>query len=72
MKLFKIVFSFAFLALSFHSNAQVKKVLADKIIATVGDKFILKSDVENAIADYKRQAQGQENIVLPYRRPANT
>jgi peptidyl-prolyl cis-trans isomerase SurA len=65
MKLFKIVFSFAFLALSFHSNAQVKKVLADKIIATVGDKFILKSDVENAIADYKRQAQGQENIVLP-------
>jgi len=65
MKLFKIVFSFAFLALSIHSNAQVKKVLADKIIATVGDKFILKSDVENAIADYKRQAQGQENIVLP-------
>jgi peptidyl-prolyl cis-trans isomerase SurA len=65
MKLFKIVFSFALLALSFHSNAQVKKVLADKIIATVGDKFILKSDVENAQADYKRQAQGQENIVLP-------
>ena len=65
MKLFKIVFSFALLALSYHSNAQVKKVLADKIIATVGDKFILKSDVDNAIADYKRQAQGQENIVLP-------
>ncbi len=65
MKLFKIIFSFALLALSFHANAQVKKVLADKIIATVGDKFILKSDVDNAIADYKRQAQGQENIVLP-------
>ena len=65
MKLFKIIFSFALLALSYHSNAQVKKVLADKIIATVGDKFILKSDVDNAIADYKRQAQGQENIVLP-------
>ena len=65
MKSFKIIFSVAFLALSFHSNAQVKKVLADKIIATVGDKFILKSDVENAQADYKRQAQGQENIVLP-------
>lgn len=42
-----------------------KKVLADKIIATVGDKFILKSDVENAIGDYKRQAQGQENIGIP-------
>ena len=42
-----------------------KKVLADKIIATVGDKFILKSDVENSISDYKRQAQGQENISIP-------
>lgn len=65
MKLIKIVFSFAFLAFSFHSKGQVKKVLADKIIATVGDKFVLKSDVENTIADYKRQAQGQENIMLP-------
>jgi len=65
MKLFKIIFSFAFLASSFQTKAQIKKVLADKIVATVGDKFILKSDIENAIADYKRQSQGQENVILP-------
>ena len=65
MKLFKVIFSFAFFMFALQSNAQVKKVLADKIVATVGDKFILKSDVENAIADYKRQSQGQENVTLP-------
>ena len=35
--------------------AQTKKVVADKIIGQVGDKIILKSDIVNAIADYKRQ-----------------
>ncbi|MBC7722238.1 MAG: peptidylprolyl isomerase [Pedobacter sp.] len=35
--------------------AQTKKVVADKIIGQVGDKIILKSDIANAIADYKRQ-----------------
>ena len=33
-----------------------KKVLADKIIGQVGDRIILRSDIINAIADYKRQA----------------
>jgi peptidyl-prolyl cis-trans isomerase SurA len=65
MKLISIAFSLFCLSISFSAKAQVKKVLADKIIATVGDKFILKSDVENAIGDYKRQAQGQENIGIP-------
>ncbi|MCX6203386.1 MAG: peptidylprolyl isomerase [Bacteroidetes bacterium] len=65
MKLISVTFSLFFLSISFLANAQVKKVLADKIIATVGDKFILKSDVENAIIDYKRQAQGQENMFIP-------
>ena len=65
MKLISIAFSLFCLTISFSAKAQVKKVLADKIIATVGDKFILKSDVENAIGDYKRQAQGQENIGIP-------
>ncbi|HNM33298.1 MAG TPA: peptidylprolyl isomerase [Chitinophagaceae bacterium] len=37
--------------------AQPKKVVADKIIAQVGDKIILRSDVINAIEDYKRQGQ---------------
>lgn len=36
---------------------QVKKVVADKIIATIGDKIILKSDIDNAILDAERQGQ---------------
>jgi len=35
-------------------------VLADKIIATVGDKIILRSDIENSIHDMQRQ-----NISVP-------
>src|SRR6185437_2159897 len=35
--------------------AQTKKVVADKIIATVGDKIILKSDIDNSIHDMQRQ-----------------
>ena len=35
--------------------AQTQKVVADKIIAQVGDKIILKSDIDNAIVDTKRQ-----------------
>jgi peptidyl-prolyl cis-trans isomerase SurA len=65
MKIVSVVFSLVFLSFSFGAQAQVKKVLADKIVATVGDKFILKSDVENAISDFKRQSQGQENVVIP-------
>jgi peptidyl-prolyl cis-trans isomerase SurA len=36
--------------------AQTQRIVADKIIAKVGDKIILKSDIDNAINDYKRQA----------------
>jgi peptidyl-prolyl cis-trans isomerase SurA len=32
-----------------------QRMVADKIIAQIGDKIILKSDIDNAIADYKRQ-----------------
>jgi len=39
------------------SIAQGKKVVADKIVAQVGDKIILNSDIMNAISDYKRQGQ---------------
>jgi peptidyl-prolyl cis-trans isomerase SurA len=45
--------------------AQSKKIIADKIVGQVGDKIILRSDIENSIADLKRQAQGQENVVIP-------
>jgi len=37
------------------AQAQPKKILADKIIAVVGDKIVLKSDVDNQIADMQRQ-----------------
>ncbi|MDB5200031.1 MAG: PpiC-type peptidyl-prolyl cis-trans isomerase [Chitinophagaceae bacterium] len=37
-----------------------KKVLADKIVATVGDKVVLKSEIENSISDMQRQ-----NIDIP-------
>ncbi len=39
------------------SAQQQQRVVADKIIAQVGDKIILQSDITNAIADYKRQGQ---------------
>lgn len=37
--------------------AQGKKVVADKIIASIGDKIILKSDIDNTIYDMERQNQ---------------
>ncbi len=46
-----IVLLFGFVLL----NAQTKKVVAERIIATVGDKIILKSDIENSISDMERQ-----------------
>jgi peptidyl-prolyl cis-trans isomerase SurA len=52
----KKVFLTAIISLLFISVfAQTKKVLADKIIATVGDKIVLKSDVENSLSDMQRQ-----------------
>jgi peptidyl-prolyl cis-trans isomerase SurA len=65
MKIVRFVFILGLVAFATCANAQIKKVLADKIIATVGDKYILRSDVDNAIADYRRQAQGQEDVRLP-------
>lgn len=41
-------------------TSTTKRVVADKIIAVVGDKIILKSDVENSIIDMQRQ-----NIEVP-------
>ena len=35
--------------------AQPRKVVADKIIAVVGDKIVLKSDIDNSIQDMERQ-----------------
>jgi peptidyl-prolyl cis-trans isomerase SurA len=41
-------------------SAQTKRVILDKIIATVGDKIILKSEIDNSITDMQRQ-----NIDIP-------
>lgn len=56
-KYFLLIFLFATAA---KAEAQVKKIIADKIIATVGDKIILKSEIDNAIFDYRRN-----NVDLP-------
>jgi peptidyl-prolyl cis-trans isomerase SurA len=50
--------------ISYNAGAQTLKVVADKIVGQVGDKIILKSDIVNAIADLKRQSQGQD-IQIP-------
>lgn len=57
MKKFYLTALFSFLFVSLFAQ---KKVLADKIIATVGDKIVLKSDIENSISDMQRQ-----NIEIP-------
>lgn len=56
----KSLFTLLLVAAAFSPFAQTKKVVADKIIATVGDKIILKSDIDNSIHDMQRQ-----NIDIP-------
>ena len=51
-KIFLTTFLFAFVVAGF---CQTKKVLADKIVATVGDKIVLKSEIENSLADMEHQ-----------------
>ncbi|HJU46167.1 MAG TPA: peptidylprolyl isomerase [Chitinophagaceae bacterium] len=54
MKLTLLIISLLCGSLAF---AQPKKVVADKIIAIVGDKPVLKSDVTNSLADAQRQGE---------------
>jgi peptidyl-prolyl cis-trans isomerase SurA len=51
----KIVLTLITLIICFAAFAQPKPVLADKIIAVVGNKIILKSDIDNSITDMQRQ-----------------
>ncbi|MDQ6842851.1 MAG: peptidylprolyl isomerase [Bacteroidota bacterium] len=51
----KIFFTLCCLVCTCSIFAQTKKVVADKIIATVGDKIILKSEIDNSISDMQRQ-----------------
>src|SRR5690606_25256606 len=43
------------LLIGFIANAQQKKAIADKLIAVVGDRIILHSDIKNSLADIARQ-----------------
>jgi peptidyl-prolyl cis-trans isomerase SurA len=56
----KSLYTICFLFFFYGLFAQTKKVLADKVIATVGDKIILKSEIDNSISDMERQ-----NIDVP-------
>jgi peptidyl-prolyl cis-trans isomerase SurA len=47
------------------ASAQTMKVVADKIVGQVGDKIILRSDINNVINDAKRQSRGQEGVLIP-------
>ena len=51
----KSLFTICFIAAACTLFAQTKKVMADKIIATIGDKIILKSEIDNSISDMQRQ-----------------
>lgn len=51
----KSIFFLVFLLSGFTVLAQPKKVVADKIAAVVGDKVILKSDIDNSLLDMQRQ-----------------
>ena len=62
MKKFHLCFLFLTFSFIVKNYAQTQKVVADQIIAKVGDKIILKSDIDNAISDYKRQGQ---DVQLP-------
>lgn len=54
MKVQILLFLIAF-SVGISAKAQLKKVVADKIVAKVGDKIILHSDIINAVSDMKRQ-----------------
>ena len=65
-KIFTLSLFFAFAATCF-AQGQSAKVVADKILAIVGDRIILYSDIQNTIADAIRngnQVPEHANCVL--------
>lgn len=55
-----LILTIGFMLTAASQNSQPKGIIADKILAVVGDKVILKSDVDNSIIDMQRQ-----NIEVP-------
>jgi peptidyl-prolyl cis-trans isomerase SurA len=51
----KPLYLLAFAFCSLMATGQPKSLVAEKIIAVVGDKIILKSDIDNSLLDMKRQ-----------------
>ncbi|MBO9681917.1 MAG: peptidylprolyl isomerase [Flavisolibacter sp.] len=59
---------FGIISFAITSHAQPQKIVADKIVAVVGDKIILQSDIENTIKDAIRNGgtvpEGAECTIL--------
>ncbi len=55
-----VISSFGAMLLFQVAVAQQQKIVADKIVAKVGEKIILQSDIESALVDMQQQAlEGQ-------------
>lgn len=57
MKQLLIIFSALLIAAVTTAQGQSHKVLADKIVAVIGDKIVLRSDILNYIDDERRQGR---------------
>ena len=55
MKLYKFLLTLICFCATTSVMAQPKKIMADKIVAIVGDKIVLKTDIDNALIDMQRQ-----------------
>jgi peptidyl-prolyl cis-trans isomerase SurA len=55
LKLRNLFMMLLMLTAAANAFAQAKKIVADKIVGQVGDRIVLKSDIDNQIADAKRQ-----------------
>ena len=64
MKLHRVILCILFLTITVFAHAQVKKVIADKIVGAVGDKYILKSDIDNAIQIIKDKHRDKKELLF--------
>jgi len=55
MQKLKVLIAFAIIVTAITATAQPKKIVADKIIGQVGDRIVLKSEIDNQLADARRQ-----------------
>ena len=55
MNQYKFLFTLLCFCATTSVMAQPQKIMADKIVAIVGDKIVLKTDIDNALIDMQRQ-----------------